>query len=92
MAKVITIEAIILKTQLCWAGHVSRMEDNRVPKIVLYTELSTGHRDRGHLGKYIHRHLEKIPRLLQHRSPPVDNISNQSHELATLSLPGHHFL
>ena len=36
-----------MKTQLRWAGHVSRMEDHRLPKIVLYGELSTGHRDRG---------------------------------------------
>ena len=30
-----------------WAGHVSRMEVHRLPKIVLYGKLSTGHRDRG---------------------------------------------
>ena len=30
-----------------WAGHVSRTEIHRLPKIVLYNELSTGHRDRG---------------------------------------------
>ena len=38
---------MILKYQLRWAGHVSRMEDHRLPKIVLYGELSTGHRERG---------------------------------------------
>ena len=47
MAKVTSIEAMLLKTQLGWAGHVSRMEDHRLPKIVLYGELSTGHRDKG---------------------------------------------
>ena len=38
---------MLLKTQLRWAGHVSRMDVHRLPKIVLYGELSTGHRDRG---------------------------------------------
>ena len=46
-AEVPSIEAMILKYQLRWAGHVSRMEDHRLPKIVLYGELSTGHRARG---------------------------------------------
>ena len=47
MAMVTSIEAMLLKTQLCWAGHVSKMEDHRLPKIILYGQLSTGHRDKG---------------------------------------------
>ena len=35
MAKVTSIEAMLLKTQLRWAGHVSMVEDHRLPKIVL---------------------------------------------------------
>jgi len=46
-AEIISIEAMLLKSQLRWAGHVSRMEEHRLPKIALYGELSTGHRDRG---------------------------------------------
>ena len=38
---------MLLKSQLRWAGHVSRMDDQRQPKIALYGELSNGHRDRG---------------------------------------------
>ena len=47
MAKVTSIEAMLLKTQLHWGGHVFRMEDYRLPMIVLHGQLSTGHRDNG---------------------------------------------
>ena len=36
-----------VKYQLRWAGHVSRMEDHHLPKIVMFGELSSGHRERG---------------------------------------------
>ena len=47
MAKVTSIEIMLLKIQFRWAGHVSRMEDHRLPKVILYGELSIGHRDKG---------------------------------------------
>ena len=40
-------EAMLLKSQLRRAGHVSRMEDHCLPKIALYGEVSSGHRGRG---------------------------------------------
>lgn len=42
-----SVEAMLMRAQLRWAGHVSRMEDHRLPKIVLYGELSSGNRNRG---------------------------------------------
>ena len=45
-AEVSSIEAIILKYQLGWAGHVSRLEDHRLPKSVMFGELSSGPRER----------------------------------------------
>ena len=50
-AEVLSIEAMLRKYKLRWAGHVSRKEDHRLPKVVLYVKLSTGHRDRGSLKK-----------------------------------------
>ena len=45
--KIPNIDAMPLKYQLNWAGHVSRMEDHRLPNVVLYGELFIGHRERG---------------------------------------------
>ena len=46
-ADITSIEAMLLKIQLRWAGHVARMDDHRLPKIILYGELSSGLRNRG---------------------------------------------
>ena len=42
-----SIESILLQMQLRWAGHVTRMEDIRMPKAVFFSELRGGKRDRG---------------------------------------------
>jgi len=40
LKKPIIIEIIRLN-RFCWFGHVQRMEENRIPKRVLYTNLGT---------------------------------------------------
>uniref|UniRef100_A0A0L8H510 C2H2-type domain-containing protein n=1 Tax=Octopus bimaculoides TaxID=37653 RepID=A0A0L8H510_OCTBM len=42
------ITAIILKHRLRWAGHVAKMKETRLRHQILYSELSTGRRLRGH--------------------------------------------
>ena len=50
-----------LKSDLRWAGHVSRVNDYRLPKMVLYGELSTGHCDRGVLKRL---HINSLNKCL----------------------------
>ena len=40
----LSIEALIIKNQLRWAGHVVRMKDTSIPKQIFYSELSEGSR------------------------------------------------
>lgn len=42
-----SIEAMILKAQLRWTGHVIRMEPHRIPRQLFYGELCEGKRKRG---------------------------------------------
>ena len=42
-----SVFAILKRSQLRWAGHVCRMDDTRIPRKLLYGELSVGSRNRG---------------------------------------------
>ena len=46
-AECVSVEALIASAQLRWAGHVHRMDDKRLPKILLYSELKEGSRSTG---------------------------------------------
>ena len=45
--KMQSIETLTTKAQLRWSGHIVRMQENRLPKQLFYSELSEGHRSRG---------------------------------------------
>ena len=64
-AEIPGIEAIPLKYQLRLAGHASRMEDHRLPKIALYEELCSGHRERSASKKrYRDCHINPSPYVM----------------------------
>ena len=42
-----SIDSILLRVQLRWAAHITRMKDVRMPKAVFFSELEEGKRDRG---------------------------------------------
>ena len=54
------IESISLQV-LRWAGHVTRMEDARMPKAVFFSELQEGKHDRG---APIKRYKDQLKRQL----------------------------
>ena len=41
------IYALLKKIQLCWAGHVVRMSEYRLPRRIFFGELAHGTRSRG---------------------------------------------
>ena len=66
-AEMESIHAILLRFQLRWAGHVRRMDDCRLPKRLLYGELSTGKRSRGRPKK---RYKDTLKESLQYCDIP----------------------
>ena len=63
-AKGASIEVLVSRARLRWVGHVLRMEDNRLPKSVLYGEMLDGRRKHGGQCKrykdILHENLKSI--------------------------------
>ena len=59
----VSIHATLLRSQLRWAGHIHRMDDSRLPKRLLYGELSSGKRSVGRPKK---RYRDTLKEALKH--------------------------
>ena len=74
------VEALITASQLRWAGHVRRMSDSRLPKAVLYGELTEEKRKQGgqklRFKDVIKRHMKNTEICPDTWEEDASNISN----------------
>ena len=42
-----SMEYLMIRMNLRWTGHLMRMSPDKLPKLILYSQLSSGHRKRG---------------------------------------------
>ena len=57
------IEAMLKRAQLRWVGHVQRMNDDQLPKQIIYSELASGVRNKGGQKKRYKDTLKQILKL-----------------------------
>ena len=72
-----SIEDLLIRKNLRWTGHLMRMSPDRLPKQVLYSQLSSGHRKRG---RPRFRFKDTIKRNLKLRDRNVDSQTPLSHQ------------
>ena len=72
-----SIEAMLLKTQLRWCGHVIRMPDSRIPKQLLYGQLQHGIRNQGGQRK---RYKDQLRCSLKVCGIPKENLEQLAHD------------
>ena len=80
----VPLEALLLRRQLRWVGHLMRMSPDRLPRQVLYSELSEGNRSRGGQKK---RYKDYIKSSLK-----KSNIAPSSVEVEALDRDGYRAL
>ena len=65
-----SMEDLLIRKNLRWIGHLVKMSPDRLPKQVLYSQLSSGHRKRGHPRL---RFKDTIKRNLKMRDIKIDS-------------------
>jgi len=55
-----SMEHLVMQRQLRWIGHAIRMQSNRLPRRILYSELQHGQRARGGQKKHFSDHVKAI--------------------------------
>ena len=66
-----SMEDLLIRKNLRWTGHLMRMSPDRLPKQVLYSQLSSGHRKRGPSSPIQGYHQEK-PEDERHKDRLID--------------------
>ena len=79
-AKCCSIESILKKRQLQWAGHIVRMDDERLPKILLYGELQQGNRMVGRPRK---RYKDSLKDALKSCNVPLQSWETHAEDRAS---------
>ena len=64
-----SVHALLMQRTMRWTGHVARMEDKRLPKQVLFSQLSSGSRK---IGRPKLRYKDTIKRNLKDLDIPTD--------------------
>ena len=72
-----SMEVLLIRKNLRWTGHLMRMSSDRLPKQVLYSQLSSGHRKRGRPRL---RFKDTIKRNLKLRDIKIDSGTSLSQQ------------
>ena len=72
-----SMEGLLIRKNLRWTGHLMRMSPDRLPKQVLYSQLSSGHRKRGRPRL---RFKDTIKRNLKLRGIKIDSWTSLSQQ------------
>ena len=67
----VSLENILHRNKLRWVGHVIRMDEDRLPKQLLYGELSTGARSSG---GQLKRYKDSTKKILKACNIPPENL------------------
>ena len=78
MAESTSIEAMILKSRLLWVGHVTGMEDNILPKQLMFGELASGKRKQG---RPLKRFKDCVKASISHAEITPKELEPRAHDM-----------
>ena len=74
------IEACFMEVRLRWAGHTARMNETRIPHMLLFGELEQGTR---HVGRPLKRYKDQLKATLKRCQIQPDNFESPASDRAT---------